>query len=76
MAEPQDMIVPMLREIRAEMERRFDRIEGRLDAVDSGQKSIRHALAADTVFGRMLVGEYEERIAALENKVKLLEGQR
>jgi polyhydroxyalkanoate synthesis regulator phasin len=76
MAEPADMIVPMLREMRAEMNARFDQVATRLAALEAGQKSIRHALAADTTFSRMLVGEYEERIEALERKVKELEEQK
>ena len=74
MADPSDMIVPMLREMRAEMAAFRNETGERLAALESGQRSIRSALAADTVLSRMLIGEYEQRIALWESKVKALEG--
>lgn len=73
MAEASDMIVPMLREMRAELSAFRKESGERFAALESGQKSIRSALAADTVLSRMLIGEYEERIASLETKVSALE---
>jgi len=83
MAEPKDMIVPLLKEMRAEMAREFDQVKKRLDGLESGQsklepgqKNIRSALAGETVLSRILVGEYEERIEALETKVSALRGKK
>ena len=39
MAEPEDMVVPLLREMRAEMNTRFDRVDARLDAVEKAQNT-------------------------------------
>lgn len=75
MAQPSDMILPLLHEMRAEMTAFRNETGERLSALESGQRSIRSALAADTVLSRMLIGEYEERIA-LETKVKALEGSK
>ena len=79
MAEPKDLVLPMLREIRAEMRERFDgvaeRFDGvdtRLEKIDSRQKSFSNALTADTMMSKFMVGDFEERIEALEKKMDQL----
>ena len=86
MAEPIDLIIPMLREMRAEnasmheqtralisaLEKRMD---GRLGAVETAQSSFKQALSADTLMSRLLTGEFDERIESLERRVRALEGQ-
>lgn len=76
MTEPKDMIVPMLKEMRASIEsrfdgvdKRFDKVEKRLDTIDVRQKSFNNALTADTMMSRFVTGDFEERIGALEKKV-------
>jgi hypothetical protein len=83
MAEPSDMIVPLLREMRIEMNARFDRVDGhfdvverRLKALEEAQVSYRQALTADSLLSKLVTGEFEERIEALEKKVKELEAQK
>jgi hypothetical protein len=73
MAEPSDMIVPLLREIQSELIALRKETGERLDRLEAGQRNIRSALAGDTVLSRMLVGEYEERMGALETRVEVLE---
>lgn len=68
MSEPQDMIMPMLREMQAEVSAFREDTISRLKALESGQKNLRSAIAGETVLSRILVGEYEERINALEVK--------
>ena len=53
--EPEDMIMPLLRTIREEINKRFDgvdarseKIEQRLTKIESAQHSFKHALTADT----------------------------
>ena len=83
MTEPKDMIVPMLKEIRSEMksgfdtmEQRFQSVEKRLDTIDSRQKSFNNALTADTMMSKLVTGDFEERIGALEKKVdQLIKGK-
>jgi hypothetical protein len=79
-AEPADMIVPLLREMRAEISARFDGVDDRFDIVERRlqkleemQVSYRQALSADSLLSKLLTGEFEERIEALERKVKDLE---
>ena len=80
MAEPIDMILPMLREMRADLvERldqhstRFDLVDKRLTKIEGHIGSFRHALTADTLMSKLVTGEFEERIEALEAKVRELE---
>jgi hypothetical protein len=83
MAEPKDMIVPMLKEIRQEMrdefrglrseiDKRFNKVDARLESVESAQKNYRQALTADTMMSKLVTGDFEERIEALEKKVDRL----
>jgi hypothetical protein len=76
MPEPSDMILPMLREIQSEIGALRKESADKFKSLEAGQRNIRAALAGDTVLSRMLVGEYEERIGALERKVEELEGRK
>ena len=76
MAEPADMIIPMLREIQSELAAFRKETRDRLQALETGQRNIRSALAGDTVLSRMLVGEYEEPIGAIERRLEALEGRK
>ena len=73
MAEPGDMIVPMLREMRAEIAARFDGVDARLEALERPQASFKQALGADTLMSRLLTGEFE-RIESLEPRIRALDG--
>jgi archaellum component FlaC len=73
MAEPTDLIVPMLREMRVEIKKDFAEVNKRLDRVEERQKSFSQALAGDSFMSKMLIGDWEERIEPLEKKVKKLE---
>lgn len=78
-----DMVLPMLREMRAEMREQFTGIREevsalgeRLDRLEAGQKTIRQALTADTMMSKFVTGDFEERITDLELKVdKLLKAK-
>jgi hypothetical protein len=85
MKEPKDMILPMLKETRAEIAALRARMDERFDENDKAHKSFKHALSADTLMGRLLTGEFEERIEKLEkygerieklkSKVRAFEGR-
>jgi polyhydroxyalkanoate synthesis regulator phasin len=69
------MIMPMLRELRGEMREMRGDIQGvkqQLDKLESGQKTIRQALTADTMMSKFVTGDFEERIFELERKVEAL----
>jgi polyhydroxyalkanoate synthesis regulator phasin len=75
-AEPKDLALPLLREIQADLAAFRKETGERLTKLETGQRNMRSALAGETVLSRMLVGEYEERIEALERTVRKLEGQK
>ena len=83
MVEPADMIVPLLKEMRTENVSLHEQtrsmvaaLEKRMGSAEAAQKSIRSALAADTLLSRILTGEFEERIEALERKIQKLEARK
>ncbi len=69
MSESEDLVVPMLREMRKEMGERFDGVDQRLDKIESNPKSFRNALTADTMMSKFITRDFEERIEALEKKM-------
>jgi polyhydroxyalkanoate synthesis regulator phasin len=80
MAAPADMIVPLLREIRAENLDQHEQtramiglLQTRKETLEGAQASFRQALTADTVMSKLITGEFEERIEMLERKVRDLE---
>ncbi|OLP60063.1 hypothetical protein BJF93_10855 [Xaviernesmea oryzae] len=77
--EAESMIIPLLRDMRGEMDRRFEEMRAefadvrqRLDKIESSQKTIRQALTADTMMSKFVTGDFEERIFELERKVEAL----
>lgn len=84
MTDPADMIVPLLREMRAENLTQHEQTRAMIAALDKrlgggveeAQKSYRQALTADTLLSKLVTGEFEERIEALENKLRELEGHK
>jgi hypothetical protein len=51
-------------------------LEKRLGGVEDAQRSFRQALTADSLLSKLVTGEFEERIEALENRFRELEGQK
>ena len=83
MADPVDMIVPLLRDMRAENAALHEQtrelikaLDKRLGAVEGAQGSYRQALTADSLLSKLVTGELEERIEAIERKVRELERQK
>ena len=87
MAEPQDMILPLLREIRAEMRAGFDRVDQRFERIDRKLEqhderfdklerrfeNLRQAVNGESVLGRYAAAEVEERLEAIEKRLAALE---
>ncbi|MFM8700599.1 MAG: hypothetical protein ACKOC1_04270 [Hyphomicrobiales bacterium] len=73
MAEQADMTLPLLWEMRIENTTRHEQVISRLDRVEQSETSFKQALTADTLLSRLLTGEFEERLEALERKVRELE---
>ena len=69
MSEPDNFILKLLREIRAEMNERLDGIDrrlaghdGRFDSLDSKIESLKQAMHGESVLGRYATAEFEDRI--------------
>ena len=80
MAETAEMIIPLLREMRAENatrhgERlgRFELVERRLKALGEAQVSFKQALTADSLPSKLVTGEFEQPIETLKRKMRELE---
>lgn len=80
MAEPEVMIMPMLREMRSENKafheataERLALVESRLKKIEDAQVSYRQALTADSLMSKLITGEFEERIETLERRASALE---
>jgi hypothetical protein len=76
MPEPEDMILPLLRELREEMRGMRSEIKTELGvfgtkmaSFEGSMKSFRNALTADTMMSKFITGDFEERIEALEKKM-------
>lgn len=83
MVETADLIMPMLREMRAENASLHERtrtliaaLEKPMGAVEGRQESFRTALSADSLLSKLVTGEFEERIIAPERRVRELEPQK
>ncbi len=71
-SEAESMIIPLLGEMRGEIRdvrSEIGEMQQKLDKLESGQKTIRQALTADTMMSKFVTGDFEERIFALERKV-------
>jgi hypothetical protein len=80
MAEPDNMVLPLLREMRAENLEEHKRtraqvtlLEKRMAKLEEMQASYRQALSADTLLSKLVTGEFEERLLALESRMNAVE---
>ena len=70
MAEREDLILSILREMRKENAAGFASVELRLEKLEAAQLSFRQALGADSLLSKLVTGEFE---GILERKVRELE---
>jgi acyl carrier protein phosphodiesterase len=81
MAEPPaDFVVTLLREMRREINERFDKVDERFEKVDERfveqdkkLEAIRQALKAETILGRYAVNDVDDRLDAMENRLSRLD---
>jgi len=76
------MILPLLREMRAdaqnglaEMRRRFEAIDARFDRLEKRFDNLREAVNGESVLGRYAAAEVEERLEAIEKRLASLESR-
>ena len=82
MAEPTDMILPLLQEMRAEMKngfsearRQFEAVDARFDRLEKRFDNLREAVNGESVLGRYAAAEVEERLGAIEKRLSTLESR-
>lgn len=82
MADPQDMILPLLREMRAEIkdlsrnsERQFTTVNERLERIEGRLANMREAINGESVLGRYAAAEVEDRLEAIERRLATLEAR-
>ncbi|ADH89616.1 conserved hypothetical protein [Ancylobacter novellus DSM 506] len=73
MSEPDNFILKLLQEIRAEMKNGFDATGKRLDSIDAKIESLKQAMHGESVLGRYATAEFEDRIEAIEKRLDKLE---
>ncbi|WP_375460618.1 hypothetical protein [uncultured Enterovirga sp.] len=70
MQEPVDIILPLLRDMRAENASRHAEVVARLEKLEASQVSFKHALSADSLLSKLVTGDFHERIEAVERWVQ------
>ena len=73
MSEPDNFILKLLREIRTEMNQRFDATDKRFDGLDSKIESLKQAMHGESVLGRYATAEFDDRLDAIEKRLAILE---
>ena len=80
MTDPQDMILPLLGEIRTEMQtdfsevnRRFEAVDARFDRLERRFDNLREAVNGESIQGRYAAAEDEGRLEAIEKRLAALE---
>lgn len=87
MAEPDNFVLILLREMRAEMNEkfgglesqmnvRFDAVDERFDRMEKRIDAVKQAAFGESLMARYTVAEVEDRLAALERRMASLEGSR
>ena len=72
MADPDNLILVKLRELRAELARQDQRLQG----FAKRQTDMSRALEGETILARYAVAEVEERLQAIEARLDRLESSR
>ncbi|MCJ2017374.1 hypothetical protein MKK84_08050 [Methylobacterium sp. E-065] len=74
------MIVPLLREMRAELGAGFERVDrkleehdARFDKLERRFENLREAVNGESVHGRYAAAEVEDRLEAIEKRLAALE---
>lgn len=75
MAEPNDLILPLLREMRAESASFREEMRSEMADLKKRLENVRQAAFGESVLGRYAAAEVEERIEAIEKRLAALEGQ-
>lgn len=73
MSEPDNFILTLPREIRAEMKEGFEGNARRFDVIEAKIESLKQAMHGEPMLGRYATAEFEDRIEAIEKRLDKLE---
>jgi polyhydroxyalkanoate synthesis regulator phasin len=76
MAEPDNIVLQLLREIRAEQQlhtQKFDGVERAIREANKRIDNLRNAMTGESVLGRYAVAEVDERLDAIEKRLERIE---
>lgn len=73
MAEPDNLVLKLLSEMRTDSDRKFDETKSEFSDIRSRLESMRHAINGESVLGRYAAAEVEDRLEALERRIAKLE---
>ena len=76
MAEPDNLVPVLLRELRADMDQRFAQADTRLDRLEKRLENVRQAAIGESVLGRYAAAEVEERLERIDKRLAALEKRR
>ncbi|ALK08183.1 hypothetical protein [Blastochloris viridis] len=80
MAEPDNLVLSLLRDLRSRMEARFDKVDAKLaehdlkfETIEKKIEGVKQAAFGESVLGRYAAAEVEERLAEIERRLQALE---
>jgi polyhydroxyalkanoate synthesis regulator phasin len=76
MSEPENLVLQLLREIRAEQtlhSQRFDGVDQAIRDTNKRIDNLRNAMTGESVLGRYAAAEVEERLDAIEKRLDRIE---
>ncbi|MBV9078032.1 MAG: hypothetical protein JO048_11165 [Methylobacteriaceae bacterium] len=75
MAEPDNLVLVHLRELRADLDRLTEAVDRRFERIENRLESVRAAAFGESVLGRYAAAEVEDKLQAIERRLLALEAQ-
>lgn len=75
MSEPENLVLRQLRELRADMDRRFEATDAEIRALQKRLDSQIQAITGESVLGRYAAVEVEEQLSAIRDRLHALENR-
>ena len=76
MSEPDNLVLRRLRELRTDMDRRFEAADARFRDIERRLDSQSQAITGESVLGRYTVAEVEAELVAIRDRLDAIEAGR
>jgi hypothetical protein len=73
MAEPENHTLYLLREIRGDIDKLENKVDGGFARVDKRMDTLQQAMNGESLLGRYAVAELDERLASIETRLTAIE---